>query len=464
MFNSIVFIYAICYLILTRLRPDWALMLIIAALPSYLIRFTLLGIPFTLLELMILLSFASWIFDVLKGQRFNIKKYWQGRKNRIQYPFRWEIVALLLISFGAVLIASANSSALGIFKAYFIEPILSFILVLNIFGSDKKRFQKIIWPLVVSALAVSILAIYQKITGQLIFNDFWAAAATRRSVSFFGFPNAVGLYLGPIVVILSSVFHQKLLEKKNIKEIIVLSVTIILSLLAILFAQSEGALIGIMAAAVFYGLLVNKKCRWMTLFALVTGLVLIVSVPKAFDYVKHKATLTDLSGQIRRQQWIETKKMMVVDNRWIWGAGLSGYQDSVRPFHQEGIFVRNDDPNWLEKVRTSADYRAQVWQPTEIYMYPHNIFLNFWTELGLLGMLLFAWIIFRYIYLSTKLYLVEKKKGVNDYLILGLGSAMVAILVHGLVDVPYFKNDLSVFFWLLLASLGIYLINRKNKK
>jgi len=28
---------------------------------------------------------------------------------------------------------------------------------------------------------------------------------------------------------------------------------------------------------------------------------------------------------------------------------------------------------------------------------------------------------------------------------------MVAVVVHGLVDVPYFKNDLSLEFWSLLG-------------
>jgi len=386
------------------------------------------------------------------------------------YPFKWELIAVLLISYAAVFVAGISSDALGIFKAYFFEPVIFFILVVNILGRKKKSDEKIIWSLLVSALLVSLMAIYQKLTGQFIFNEFWANAATRRAVSFFGYPNAVGLYLAPIVVILVSFLQQKLCyfsesKKKNLKEIIIISLTIIASLSAIYFAQSEGALVGILAAAIFYGLLVNKKMWQITLVTLVLGLMLVVSTPKLLDYAKHKMTLTDLSGQIRQQQWIETKKMMLNNYTWVLGTGLAQYQKRVLPYHQEGIFVKNDDPNWLEKVRTSAAYRAQVWQPTEVYMYPHNIFLNFWTELGLLGMLLFAWIIGKYIYCATKLFRVEKKKNSGHrFVILGLGAAMVATLVHGLVDVPYFKNDLSVFFWLLVAFLGIYWVGYKNKR
>jgi hypothetical protein len=34
---------------------------------------------------------------------------------------------------------------------------------------------------------------------------------------------------------------------------------------------------------------------------------------------------------------------------------------------------------------------------------------------------------------------------------LGVLLALVSMAVHGLVDVPYFKNDLSFEFWVLLA-------------
>jgi hypothetical protein len=42
---------------------------------------------------------------------------------------------------------------------------------------------------------------------------------------------------------------------------------------------------------------------------------------------------------------------------------------------------------------------------------------------------------------------------------LGVLLAMVAILVHGLVDVPYFKNDLAFEFWLLA---GLTLAGRRD--
>ena len=41
-------------------------------------------------------------------------------------------------------------------------------------------------------------------------------------------------------------------------------------------------------------------------------------------------------------------------------------------------------------------------------------------------------------------------------------GAIIVIVVHGLVDVPYFKNDLAVMFWLFLAMVSIIKLEEKN--
>jgi len=78
--------------------------------------------------------------------------------------------------------------------------------------------------------------------------------------------------------------------------------------------------------------------------------------------------------------------------------------------------------------------------------YPHNFFLNFYLETGLLG----------FVSMVGLLALFYKK--IRDlartkflYLATPLAAGMLMIILHGLVDVPYFKNDLSVLFWLVYA-------------
>jgi O-antigen ligase len=448
----LIFIFLVLFAFLAYKHLDLAVLGIIAGTPLYLLRFKVLGIPVTTLEAMILIAFFIWAF-VKDGPKF---KTLFKKTGRIAYPYKWEILGVLVVSWLAIITAGITNEAFGIWKAYFFEPLLLFILVINLFSNSEGR-KKIILSLGISALLVSLFAIYQKITGQFIDNPFWAAAETRRAVSFFGYPNAIGLFLAPMLML----FVSQLFSKNTKKEKIFFGFTIITSILAIFFAQSYGAMAGLIVAFIVFALFANKKLRIIAISGAFVGFIIILSYAPLKQFLIQKVTLNALSGQIRQEQWIETKKMLL-DNRVFQGAGLSGYQNAVAPYHQAGIFLKNDDPNWLEKIRTSAEYRKAMWQPTEIYMYPHNIFLNFWSELGILGALLFCWIIAKFLWQSGRFFLKEKTN-TERFIALGLFTSMIALVVHGLVDVPYFKNDLSALFWISIAMLGGLTLKQNEK-
>ena len=499
----LVFVFILLYFFLAKKRLDWAVMLLLAALPTYLIRFKVLGLPFTLLEAMVIISFAVWLIinrrefiaNLRESKRIGLKAWYKNKSRR--YPFDIEIVLLLIISFVAVGVVGFSNSAMGIWKAYFFEPVLVFILVLNVFKYTKKtkidnttpyakatevknetngtrmtriNIEKILWPLTISALVISLLAIYQKFTGHFIYNELWAAEETRRVTSFFGYPNAVGLYLGPLALVMTGwLFYNVKIKNQNAKLFFIF-ITIICSLLSIYFARSEGALIAVVAGLVAFGIMGGRKIRWATLaVALVVGLSILSYVPVR-EYAVNKITLRDLSGEIRKQQWQETWQMMSISpRRFIFGSGLSNYQKAILPFHQEGIFFNKDnDPEFHRHVVWNEEYKKSHWQPVEIYMYPHNLLLNFWTELGLAGMLLFIWIIFKFMFIGVKIIRNWKLEignldTPNRYLIIGLICAMVVVIVHGMVDVPYFKNDLAVMFWVLIAMMSIINLEAKDR-
>ncbi|HNU81746.1 MAG TPA: O-antigen ligase family protein [bacterium] len=445
----------ILFTVIAAIRLDWALFLILAALPAYLLRFNLGPIPMTTLEAMIIIVFTSWFFRARPWQRFK-KKDWQERRQK--YPYSLEIIGILITAWSGLAIAGFDNASLGIFKAYFLEPIMLYLVVIN---RGQGSYRKFIWPLALSAALVSLVTFFQQLTGLFIFNDFWALASQRRVTSVFPYPNAVGLYLGPIIFLMAGAFasYPRRSNLLTASKKILLLLIIISAIAAIFFAKSEGALIGLAGGAMIVSLLYNKRSRQIAAGIITAGiLVLIISNP-AWQYFQKKATLMDLSGQIRRQQWKETMQMLK-NGRLISGAGLSNYQEAVKPFHQEGIFVKNDDPDWYRKVVWNDEYKKQVWQPVEIYLYPHNIFLNFWTEIGLFGALLFTWLIGRYFYESIRL--KDKLERSAKMINLGLIGAMSTIVIHGLVDVPYFKNDLAIIFWLLIAMFGLLKIKQKQ--
>ncbi len=442
------------FALIAVLRLDWALFILLAALPSYLLRFHLGPIPLTMLEAMILIIFAVWFWQDKPWRRLK-RSDWQGRRRK--YPYQLEIIGILIAAWTGLAIAGFDNAALGVFKAYFLEPILLYLVIINRGQSSDRKF---LWPLAISAAVVSAVAIFQQFTGLFIFNDFWALASQRRVTSVFSYPNAVGLYLGPIIFLLGALFFSYPRRTNLVTALkkILLLLIILASLAAIFFARSEGALIGLAGGTFIIALLANKQSRRLALSAAAIGVIVLSLYSPAWQYVQKKATLMDLSGQIRRQQWHESLEMFK-DGRIISGAGLSNYQTAVAPFHQEGIFVKNDDPDWYRKVVWNDEYKKKVWQPVEIYMYPHNIFLNFWTEITFLGALLMMWLIARYQYEAIRL--LKHLDKPQRALVLGLIGAMSAIFIHGLVDVPYFKNDLAVLFWLLIAVFGIIKLKHK---
>ena len=154
---------------------------------------------------------------------------------------------------------------------------------------------------------------------------------------------------------------------------------------------------------------------------MVLGLVLLF-IPPVRSFLFGEFTLKSPSGKMRLAVWEET--IALLKDHPITGAGLTGYQIALAPYHQE----------WRKDV---SPYKL------EIFLYPHNIFLNFWVELGLGGLIIFLWLLLVF----GK---IVWQKRANPLVQLS-AAAMVALLVHGLVDVPYFKNDLAVLFWLVMA-------------
>ncbi len=458
--SFLITLFLIFFIILAFARLDLALLFTIFALPAYLIRFKIYSLPLTLLETMILISFGVWF---LKSFLPHLKKIIKNRQNIIPYPFGVEIILLLIIAFVSAGVSGFSLSSLGIFKAYFFEPVLLFILIINVFKTRRDSL-KILSTLLCSAVLISLIALYQKITGQFIFNNFWAEAETRRVVSLFGYPNAIGLYLAPLIMVfIGWLFYlpKRTLLNGAFKKIAII-ITIIISFLAIYFAHSRGALIGLGLAILVFILMAANKKRKPILITLGIIALLVLVIPASRNYIQNKLQFKDLSSEIRRQQWKETL-LMLTDGRIISGAGLDNYQAAVKPYHQEGLFFNSDNlPNFSQQLRASATLRAKYWQPVEIYMYPHNIFLNFWSELGLFGLLLFIWIVIKYFFIALRLTIIYSRENKPEkYLMIGLLCAMVAIIIHGLVDVPYFKNDLAAMFFIYLALLGSFNLQEK---
>lgn len=381
-----------------------ALIALTGILPIYLLRFDVGPIPTTTLEITILIALAVWIVQ------------------RHEYPLvitrlrPWILPGLLLLAaacFGVV-VAPDTFDALGIWKAYFIEPLIVFALLLSVL--KKKDWEWIVRALTISALVVSIIAIAQYITGFGIPTPW---DVERRVTSIFTYPNAIGLYLVPIVTLLII----RTVQKRHWLEI----ATIILGLIAIILAKTEAAYVAI-PATLFIILMVSdvkSTIKWRIAGEVAIVLILLLAFVPA---VREKLLLQDTSGQVRLSQWSETAQLLF--DHPAFGAGLRAYPQALEPYHDNTLY--------------------------EIYQYPHTLIFNIWSELGLLGLIAFFWLAWE-VAIHTWAYRQQPE-------VLAIFAALLAMTIHGLVDVPYFKNDLAVLTWVLIVGLTMQNSIVENKR
>lgn len=403
-------------------RILWGIYMIAAFLPLYLIRFSVGFFHSTVLELGILILGCIWLIKNSRWKRIRLP-IGPASGSLQAVPLRFQLpIALLLIAAGIGFLFSPDTAhALGTLKAYFLEPTLILLIMVYEIKLEQDAVT-IMYLLGGLVIVVGLIAVWQSYTGYGIPTAFWANDATRRVTTFFGYPNASALLVGPIVgFYIGYLFKQDSVATHAFKIMV-----ITMGVITILAAHSTGALVAICAVLVMV-FLRYKYTRTLMIAGLIIGGTLLLNSARVQDRIvtlqrnvtNNYLDLASSSLEIRINQWRETA--LLIRDHWLLGAGLDGYQTKLAPYHQY---------SWLE-----------------IYLYPHNIFLNAWTELGLLGLAAFVWL---GIVIFKSLLSVIKRSYYATWA-WALLYAWVALLVHGLVDVPFFKNDLSVLFMIFVG-------------
>lgn len=381
--------------------PHWIMQLLAMALPTYLLRLKVLGVPTTWLELAIYVVFIVWLYrGNLRGQWWKpLLLYWQP---------------LLLIGIGLLigtLVSADPLVSLGIIKGWFIDPLLLFILITN---SQHQRypeveFNYVIFGLWFSGVVLAIAALYQVISGNFITVD-------QRASAWFGSANYLSLYLVPIMLLVLGWWQD---IKKGYARWIIYAGWLIM-LVALYFTFSYAGWMALLLGILVFWWLTSPSLKLVLI-----GLIgVAISVASQWQSPKFQH-LWDLAGRssshVRLQVW-QTALLMIKEN-WLTGIGL-------------GLFEKR----YLE-------FANRLFHPPlePVVLHAHNIWLQFWLNTGLLGLGGFVWLLmmwFRQIWGGVK---------AKDFRLVAVFSAMVALLAHGMVDVAYWKNDLSALFWIIVA-------------
>lgn len=397
----------------------WGIYLIIFCLPLYLIRLKVLGIPTTVLELMIYGLFALWLVN--KGYN----GLWTALKH--ERLLVWGIVLLMIgVSMATVFSWDLRVSA-GIWKSWFIDALIFFFVVVSVVKKDD--IKNIFRALVYSGLAVSMISLVYLIQGNFNYQG--------RLQGIYNSPNFLAMYLAPILVILiANIYSHKdtcqsrnaglhsistrcggsamrTLSRINIRLILFL-IFCILFLVVLFFTKSFGALLGILAALVF-GLVIHLYQEKKIKMAL--GIIFLAfAIIFIFGLVKIESLEGLKSFDARFVIWQTAQEAFKTNP--ITGIGPGTFQDYFPPYPKWGV------PQ------------------------PHNVFLAFLLQTGIVGFIGFILILIWFFRPRAD----HSRAGRWQLLLMMI---MIYILAHGLVDTTYWKNDLAIVFWVIIGVMVI---------
>ncbi|MBI4143223.1 O-antigen ligase family protein, partial [Candidatus Uhrbacteria bacterium] len=446
-------------------RPHLVLGVILFWIPfGHLVRFDIGGIPFSFLEVAVYVLAgvlaARTFFSSFRGYAeeshttappnngarslgsgLGMTTWW--RNPWIFLPILWMLVAAI-----AAIGSPAGMRAWGIWKAYATAPVVLFwiirylvrdcryvgerlqmtndeFLISNQSPSPNDQISKsktayllpptpyLLLPLALGAFLVAALAIIQR-WFPIGVPYPWSQPGQFRATSVFGYPNAVGLYLAPLVPLLllwslrgrnrSNPGHGEaeiaLPRAARLAMTVGFAAVAFLSLLAIIFAKSTGALVALAVALPFLAILFWRQRGKRTggaeggspaarrsssstvgvrsdrtrlragvyaasviIVWIATSIAITAWLPYQRDLerirnpVVRKLAFGAWSGSVRLEQYRETWSLL--RDHPIRGAGLAAYQMAIVPYHRNSR--------------------------VEIFLYPHNLLLAVWVELGLVG-------------------------------------------------------------------------------
>lgn len=373
--------------------------LALAASPAYVLRPHLGPIPTTVLELLLLPALAVGLYA------FRRELPWLS-------PFLLPALLLLVAAALDTIFAPDRRAAVGLLKAYFVEPMLTGLVVAAM-ARDRRRALVLLGGLGVAGGLVAIVNIAVAVRALLTHNF----NLVTPPVAVYTSANSVPLYLEPLVA-----FALPLAFLAAGRRLRVLAAAFVaVSALAIGLSFSRAGWLTLIALVIMAALFTPR--RWVLIGAVATLAAVIFA---ASSRVRHRilVELNPASAEntvvLRLSLWKSAFNML--RHQPILGSGLAGFQTSVPPYV---------DPAYHEDQ-----------------IYPHNLLLNFWSETGLLGLAAFLWLMAQTVRLGIE---GLRLGGWPRLMAIGGLGMVLSLFVHGLVDIPYFKNDQALLFWALLG-------------
>lgn len=383
----------VALMLLAYLAWRWhakAVALVAGLLPVYLLRCTVFGIPTNVLE-------ASIAVVTLIGLvQPTVRKQWHVAWRTLPRPVLVSTALFVLAACLSTAISPELRTSLGILKGWIIAPLAYAFMVYASGENPKSKAQnpnKIKNTLIASGVVMALVGISQ-------------LGTLERIRGVYDVPNSLALFLAPLIVLAvaqaqwvpAGIMFLALLATQSLAGIGAVVITLAVAYIIFLWPRPY---------SIFH-------IPYSKLFA-VAGIVLVVTVVVSIPKIRYLLQ-PHSSAAVRLQLWSVSTEL--IRQHPLLGIGLGTFE----PAYQEKLHERFLQPTTYNLL------------PEFIFRDPHNWILSFWLNVGLLGLSSF---------IGLHLYIFSKGR-VATY-------ALLTLLLFGLVDTIYWKNDLATLHWVLLA-------------
>lgn len=371
-------------------------------LQSYLIRFKLGPYSSNLQEILIAVLALTFTISI-----FQRKKLLATLKNLSKHWIILSFLLLTLISFLGTDMAS-KIDFYRYLKFLIFGSALTF-MALETFQSSLER-KYLLKVMGIGALVFGLFSGLYNLSGYNVALDYRLLGPLDSAVY-------LAFYLTPFFIF----FTIESLENSHKKSNLIIS--IILGLL-IIATRSMGAIGGSILVLGFYLLkrsnlaILKSKISKAALVLIICSAIAAIVYTKIIPTIKNDNSSLDERGEI----WTTAFQFLKTPETWWTGLGPNQFQQ-----------------HYFENVS-----KILAKEPLDYYvLQPHNIFLSFVLNYGILGLVFLSIIIL----LTLRTILGIKEKANIEQL-----TALIVsyFLIHGLIDTPFLKNDLLILLILFL--------------
>ena len=397
--------------------------IILLTTPLYLVRFFIWEIPTNIMELIVLFSFLFSFWN---------KKICFDEKIKIYF---WPVLILLAGLFLSTFLNDNSKTGLGIIKGWFLFPLLfSWVILREI--DNREKIEKALYWLYLGIFLVSLVGLFYLWSKHLTYD--------LRLQAFYLSPNYLAMFLAPGIFIgkyylevnLKNLFGH---NHNRLKPGLFFSFFSLATILfSFYFTYSYSAWISVVASLILLEFIKSRKNILRSKFFLIMIFLIFTFFASQLGQQKFKTFFSfeeKSSATSRIAIWKSASKILA-DNIIV-GTGPGNFQSK-----------------YLEYQKFFPPY------PDWAVPQPHNLYLAFWLQGGILG--IFGFLLLISLWIKNSITFFRKQKNGLRPMLSVIFGIIFYILLHGLFDTPYWKNDLSLIFWTIL-TLGI-IIAKENKE